>query len=48
MLRRLDRHVPEQELDLIELAARQVTETGTCTPEVMRSKLFNVSSFDAA
>lgn len=34
MLRRLDRHVAEQELDLVELAAGQITETRTCPSQI--------------
>jgi hypothetical protein len=32
MLGRLDGHVPEQELDLVELSAGQMTEAGTGAP----------------
>ena len=32
MLGRLDGHMPEQELDLVEFTAGQMTEAGTCAP----------------
>ena len=35
MLRRLDRHVAEQELDLLELAAGQMTETRACPSQIV-------------
>jgi hypothetical protein len=45
VFRSLDRYVSEKELDLVKLAASQVAQSGTCTPEVMRGKLFNTGSF---
>jgi hypothetical protein len=39
MLGRLDGHMPEQELDLVELTAGQMTEAGTCAPQVMGCQL---------
>jgi len=38
---RLYGHVPEEELDLIQFAARDMTQTGARTPEVMRCELLN-------
>jgi hypothetical protein len=37
MFRRLDRDVAEQELDLVELAAGQMTEPGTRSPVMPRA-----------
>jgi hypothetical protein len=39
MFRRLNRHVAEEKLNLIELAASQMTETGTCASKIMRRQL---------
>jgi hypothetical protein len=41
MLGRLDGHMPEQELDLIELTASQMTEAGTCAPQIVRCQLID-------
>ena len=38
-LRRLDGDVAEQELDLIQFAARQVAQTGASAPQVVRGEL---------
>ena len=38
-LRRLDGDVSEQELDLIQFAIREVAETGTSAPQIMRANL---------
>ena len=35
-LGRLNRDVPEQELNLLQLATRRMAEPGTCPPEVVR------------
>jgi hypothetical protein len=42
--RGLDRHVAEQELDLIELAACQLAKARTCTPQIKRRQLFDACS----
>src|SRR5690349_14434407 len=34
IFRRLDRYVAEEELDLVEVAASQMTETRTCAPKM--------------
>jgi hypothetical protein len=39
LFRRLDRHVAEQELDLVELAAGQMAESRTCAPQIMGRQL---------
>jgi len=38
--RLLYRHVPEEELDLIQLTARQVAQTGTGPSEVVRRQIW--------
>jgi hypothetical protein len=40
-LRRLNRNVPEQELNLIQLATREMTQTGTSPAEIVRCKLLD-------
>jgi hypothetical protein len=41
MLGRLDGHVPEQELDLVELSAGQMTEAGTGAPQLVGRQLID-------
>jgi hypothetical protein len=38
MLRRLDGHMAQEELDRFELAARQVTETRTCASQIVGAR----------
>ena len=40
-LRSLNRGVPKQELDLLELSARDVTQAGAGTPQAMRGEVLN-------
>ena len=40
-LSRLYRNVPEQELNLIQLAAREMTQAGAGAPEIMGCQLFD-------
>ena len=35
-LRRLDRDVPEEELDLLQLAARRMAQPSACSPKIVR------------
>jgi hypothetical protein len=41
---RLNREVAEQELDLIQFAAREMTETGARAPQVVRSGLLDAGT----
>jgi hypothetical protein len=48
MLGRLDGHMSEQELDLVELTACQMTEAGTCAPKMPHaafSTLYRVQDY---
>src|SRR4051812_10217963 len=36
--------MPQQELDLFEFATGEMTESGACAPEVVRSQLVNTGS----
>ena len=38
-------HVPEEELNLFELAASNVTEPGACPPQIVRRNLLNAGRF---
>ena len=44
IFRRLDRYVAEEELDLVEVAASQMTETRTCASQIVGRQLFYPSS----
>jgi hypothetical protein len=39
--RRFNRDMPEQELDLFEFATGEMTKSGACAPQVVRSQLLN-------
>jgi hypothetical protein len=48
MFRRLDRHVADKELDLVEFAAGQVTETRTCAaqiPHAAFTQLYRIQNY---
>ena len=40
----LDGHVPEQGLNLVEFAIRQVAEAGTGAPQIVRGELVDAST----
>jgi hypothetical protein len=44
MFRRLDRYVAEEKLDLVELAAPQMTKTRTCPSQIVRRQFVYAGS----